>query len=192
MLDKPPRTCTLAGVITHVKLFALSNDTFAKLRKQKYWRYRLPSDEWDDIQSKAAIRVFAKRGLWKARKGALAPWVYRVVDNAIKNGLRDHLGTPWLNCTPQRRRVLVQQVPLSAAAHVIDEGESHRPEWYIDDMVGECANRLRANERPVFERVLMGDTPTEIGQSCGIGYQLALKRFNSIKRTFRSSLSMPS
>lgn len=80
-------------MIAHAKLLSLSNTAFDNLRKRKYWRYRLPSDEWDDLRAKAAVRVFAKRGLYSKRRGAIESWLHTVVDNSIKNGLRQSLGS---------------------------------------------------------------------------------------------------
>jgi DNA-directed RNA polymerase specialized sigma24 family protein len=180
----------MGGMIAHTKLFALSNATFDKLRKQKYWRYILPSDEWDDIRSKAAIRVFAKRGLYSKRKGALEPWVYRVVDNAIKNGVRDYLGAPTSQRIGQRRAMLpINLAPITAAAHVMDECESKHPAFYIDDYVGECMSGLSDGKRDVFSAILNGEEPKSRSRLVrGQRYNTFCAYKHYIKQRFKSSL----
>lgn len=174
-------------MIPHVRLLSLSHSTFDKLRRGKYWRYHLPSDEWDDMRAAAALRVFTKRGLYRKRKGAIEPWVYRVVDNAIKNGLRSYLGWPRSICLDQRRAML-RHAPLSAAADVVDVHESVHPSFYIDDVVGECMTDLKPTERRVFSRILCGDTGKALERNCRMGYQAVLSRRHRIRSRFTSLL----
>ena len=178
------------GVITHKQLYAWATTSFDNLRKGKYWRYHLPSDEWDDMRIRAATRVVTKAHLIDQRycTARVRAYVGRAVDNSIKNSLRATLGDPKLNCTEHRRHVMIKRGSMAEAREMVDKDESMHPSFYIDDLVGECMTACKPRERIVFSSLLNGHRGRDLERDCVMTYQVALKQRHSIRRRFASSL----
>jgi hypothetical protein len=179
---------TLGVVITHKQLYQWATESFDGLRKRKYWRYRLPSDEWDDMRIKAATRVIQKAHLIDRRYSRPRHWVMVVVNNSIKNSLRDSLGDYRCVSTEQRRRVMLQRAPMAAAREVVDQYASQLPERFIDDMISHCMVACTKPERSIFRSVMRGHTGQQMARTRGISQPVVSIHLKKVKQRFKSYL----
>jgi hypothetical protein len=189
LLDLSRRVRTVGGMITHIQLYKWATEAFDGLRRHKYWRYRLPSDEWDDMRIKAATRVIQKAGLIDQRYGTakLRAYVGVTVNNSIKNNLREVLGTPACFCTPQRR-LFLQKAPMTLARKVVDPYASQPPERFIDDMVSHCMAACTKVEKSIFRSAMRGQTGKQMARTRGISQPVVSIHLKKVKQRFKSYL----
>ena len=156
-------------MITHKQLYQWAIESFDVLRKKKYWKYYLASDEWEDMKIKAATRVISKSGLIDRRFSSekLRNYVGKSVDNCIKNGIRDFLGHHSLKCT-EKRRDLIRTAPISFADKVEEIRPFHSLENILEEINVDLLPFLSVGDRQIYKMMLDGNNTELISLKMGL------------------------
>lgn len=116
-----------------------------RVKAAKYYYYRLPSQEWEDIEAKVIHHVFLKIKLYDKNKSSLKSWIACIVDNRIKNAIRDVTGGYYKTSKKiiNAKRNLIYATNLKTKIKQVDSAGN----WeirYVPDLIDD-SNILKEN-----------------------------------------------
>jgi RNA polymerase sigma factor (sigma-70 family) len=192
-------------MITHKQLFEWSLKSFQSLRLKKYSRYKFPSQEWEDFRSKASIRVIQQFNKYEKTRGKPYSFVYTIVDNSIKNSIRDLLGDPRSKTTKWKRKMLIMTDPFVTKSVQIDrfgnEEITYTPdmidesgtkdnffELSQDDIISNFSKKLSEVQRKTLLCLIDGKTPKQISKEKKMKLVTVYQQRSKIKKIFKELL----
>jgi RNA polymerase sigma factor (sigma-70 family) len=158
----------------------LTEDAFADLYRSQldrvfnYVRYRLGSDEAEDVTADIFVRAWSRRRTYDARKGSQSTWLWAIARNLV---------------TDRLRRRQLNQVELSPDLPSNDDPFaelSKREEW---EQVRVALTRLRQVDQDIIAlRFGAGQTNRAIAELLGLSEANVSQRLRRALRKIRAEL----